>query len=77
MEAPKFTGKNHEKHEGLLHMMIFIFISNFVIFIFRKNRCFMGHFFWDALYLCVKLSFNLSDFASLSMYDLRPISQTC
>ena len=36
MEAPKFTGKNSETHTRLLHMIMFIFISNFVIFIFKK-----------------------------------------
>ena len=36
MEAPKFTGQNPETHKILLHMMMFIFISNFVIFIFKK-----------------------------------------
>ena len=33
----EFTGKNPETHKRLLHMMMFIIISNFVIFIFEKS----------------------------------------
>ena len=46
MEALKFTGKNPETHKRLLHMMMFIFISNLVIFIFLQIVVSWGTFFW-------------------------------
>ena len=45
MGALKLTGKNPETHKRLLHMMMFIFISNFVIFIFKKIVVSWGTFF--------------------------------
>ena len=45
MEAPKFTEKNPETPKRLFHMMMFIFISNFVIFIFKKIVVSWGTFF--------------------------------
>ena len=45
MEAPKFTGTNPETHKRWLHMMMFIFISNVVIFIFKKIVVSWGFFF--------------------------------
>ena len=49
METPKFTGKNPETHKRLLHMMMFIFISNLfqmLLFSYFKKSLFHGALFW-------------------------------
>ena len=58
MEALKFTGKKNPKtHKRLLHMMMFIFISNFVIIIFKKIVVSWGTFLGSPVlgYMYMKL----------------------
>ena len=53
MEAPEFTGTNPETHKRLLHMMMFIFISNVVVFIFKKIVVSWGTFLGRPVLLSV------------------------
>ena len=42
MEAPKFTGKDHEKHKRLPHMMMF----QILLFSYFNKLWFHGALFW-------------------------------
>ena len=73
MEAPKFTGKNPETYKIAPHDDVHIYFK-FGNFHILKNCCFMGHFFWDALYqpgVADSLTSNCGNFLLPPMGTLR------